>query len=548
VIIDLADSGPELDVEADLCIVGAGAAGLTIVHELRRSAVRVCVIETGGLAASPAADRLNELGDDGAETAEPLNIRPRIFGGSTAEWGGMCCPLDPCDFEPRPTMALHRWPLALRELQPYYERAHAALGLGVGYFDERVWSHLGVEAPAMDPALVQTKFWQFRFPNALPPDSPLRFGPAYLSDFGVGANATAVLNATVVGIDRLPGTARVERLRFLGLNGRSGQVRATVVVLAAGTVENTRLLLNSEFRRASPALGRYFMEHPHVPVGLLSYRDLARLLPGWAVLQRLGRVAVRPKFLPTPAYQRERDILNASIALEMRCGPDCPHRALGDLTRAIRAREAPAIARAAGRVLVSPRRAGATVYRKSRGRPGCRGHGGIVLYSRSEQEPNPESRIELGPERDVLGVPKATVSWRLTDRDRRTVVDFAGLVGEQLRRLGAVGPTRPEWLVEPQGWSELLRGGPHHSGTTRMSDSPATGVVDRNSRVHGADNLYVVGPAVFPTGGYANPMYTTVALALRAADELRRRLEEYRSIGSLETISERRVGQSSTLA
>jgi choline dehydrogenase-like flavoprotein len=171
-----------------------------------------------------------------------------------------------------------------------------------------------------------------------------------------------------------------------------------------------------------------------------------------------------------------------------------------------------------------------------------------VLYSRSEQEPNPESRIELGPERDVLGVPKATVSWRLTDRDRRTVVDFAGLVGEQLRRLGAVGPTRPEWLVEPQGWSELLRGGPHHSGTTRMSDSPATGVVDRNSRVHGVDNLYVVGPAVFPTGGYANPMYTTVALALRAADELRRRLEEYRSIGSLETISERRVGQSSTLA
>lgn len=543
-IIDLADSGPELDLRADLCVVGAGAAGLTIVHELRRSPLRICVLETGGLDRSPGADQLNEVDDDGADGTELLNIRPRLFGGSTAEWGGMCCPLDPCDFAPRPSMPLHGWPITPRELQPYYERAHTALGLGVGYFDERIWSDLGSLAPAMDPERVQTKFWQFRSPNALPPDSPLRFGPTYLADFAAGANPTAVLNATVVGLERLPGAARVDRVRFRGHNGRTGQVRAGAVVLAGGTIENTRLLLNSEFRGASPALGRYFMEHPHVPVGLLSYRDLDRLLPGWAALQRLGRIAVRPKFIPTASYQAERDILNVSIALEMRCGPDCPHRTLGDLTRAIRSRAATDIARAGGRALVHPGRAAATVYRKSRGRPGCRGHGGVVLYSRSEQEPNLASCIELSAERDALGVPKASVRWRLTDRDRRTVVDFAGLVAGQLRQLGAARLTEPDWLAEPDGWSELLRGGPHHSGTTRMSDSPRTGVVDRNSRVHGVANLYVAGPSVFPTGGYANPMYTTVALAMRAADMLKNRLGRFRS---LQIIGDRPVGQSSTL-
>jgi len=69
-----------------------------------------------------------------------------------------------------------------------------------------------------------------------------------------------------------------------------------------------------------------------------------------------------------------------------------------------------------------------------------------------------------------------------------------------------------------------VHGTAHHIGTTRMSASPSSGVVDPQCRVHGVDNLYVAGSSVFPTGGWAFPTLTIVALALRVADSLRQRM------------------------
>jgi len=523
--VDFGEGGPDLLIEADLCVIGAGAAGLTIVHELRRSPLRICVIETGGLDRDPAADGFSTAAVDGLPTLDLLATRPRMFGGSTVEWGGMCCPMDECDFETRPDMPLHGWPLSLADLQPYYRRAHAALGIGPPYFDERVWSDLGIQPPRVDPRRLLTKFWQYRSPGLLPPDSPVRFGQAYRSDFASGTQLKAVLNATVVDIVRSPGRDAVEHVEFRSISGRRGQVRATAFVLAAGAVENARLLLASDFSGCSAALGRYFMEHPHVGVGRLSHRDTGRLLPKWVVLQRSRGVSFRPKFLPAPAYQRERDILNASMALEVRCAPDCPHRALAVFAQGVREkRPASEVARSAGRVVAHSGVLAGAAYRRTLGRHACPGHGGLVLYCRSEQEPNPASRVVLARDRDALGVNRAEVSWRLTDRDRRTVVDFANLVASELRRLGAANLTLDSWLDAPGGWPVETRGGPHHSGTTRMSSTPATGVVDMHSRVHGVANLYAVGASVFPTGGYANPTYTVVALAMRAADHLQSRL------------------------
>lgn len=524
---DLGDGGQDLALEADLCVVGGGEAGLTIANELRRSGLRICVIETGGLDRDPLADALNNTVADGSPTLDLHGTRPRVLGGSTAAWGGMCCPLDACDFETRPSMPLHGWPISLAELQPFYERAHAALGLGPPYFDERLWSVLGSPPPPVDHRRLRTKFWQYRSPGVLPTDSPLRFGQAYRSDLASAADVTVVLNATVVTLDRAPGTDRVEGVEIRSIAGRCGRVTAKVVVLAGGTVENTRLLLSSDFSSCSDTLGRYFMEHPHMPVGTIPYADMRRVLPQWAVLQRSRRMSLRPKFLPTPAFQRERDILNACMALEVRCPPDCPHLALSEIKRGLNeGRIVSGVVRSTRRIAASPGTIAAAAYRRYRGSDVCPGHASIDLYCRSEQEPNPSSRIVLSEDRDALGVNLAKISWRLTDRDRRTVVDFADLVGSELRRLGASGVTLEGWLHEPDAWSPEIRGGPHHSGTTRMSDTSTTGMVDKDSRVHGVDNLYVVGSSVFPTGGYANPTYTIVALAIRAADHIKGQLRD----------------------
>ncbi|MGH9026840.1 MAG: GMC oxidoreductase, partial [Acidimicrobiia bacterium] len=142
------------------------------------------------------------------------------------------------------------------------------------------------------------------------------------------------------------------------------------------------------------------------------------------------------------------------------------------------------------------------------------------VFLRSEQVPDPENRVTLTDEVDALGVPLVHLNWDVTAVDldciRRTLAIVAprlGLGGSRLQLDPAVG--------SPAG---AISGGSHHMGTTRMNDDPHLGVVDAECRVHGVANLYVAGSAVFPTGGYANPTLTLVALTLRLADELRRRL------------------------
>ena len=138
----------------------------------------------------------------------------------------------------------------------------------------------------------------------------------------------------------------------------------------------------------------------------------------------------------------------------------------------------------------------------------------LTVYARSEPSPNPESRVVLGRERDRLGVRRPVLSWRLNDRDFRSIEASLEVLAQAL---GAAGVGRLR--VNPR-YRETIKGGEHQMGTTRMGQDPATSVVDRDCRVHGTDALYVAGSSVFPTVGCANPTLTICALAARLADHL----------------------------
>jgi choline dehydrogenase-like flavoprotein len=165
---------------------------------------------------------------------------------------------------------------------------------------------------------------------------------------------------------------------------------------------------------------------------------------------------------------------------------------------------------------------------RARSRTGLRG---LYLMVRAEQAPNPDSRVILSGDRDALGVPKAALHWQLSRQDKETVSVLAETLGAEFSRVG-LGTIEPsEWLdSDDAAWpvdptvSKHPIAGYHHMGTTRMSDDPSRGVVDAQCRVHGYANLYVAGSSVFPTGGWANPTLTIIALAYRLADELDRRL------------------------
>ena len=141
----------------------------------------------------------------------------------------------------------------------------------------------------------------------------------------------------------------------------------------------------------------------------------------------------------------------------------------------------------------------------------------------AEHLPHRSSRVVLATDRDALGMPRLRTQVAFTEQDVRTVEKFHRVLAAQLSATGtgAFHAYDPDLVSQIEDRLTHFNSMYHHLGTTRMSASPATGVVDRDCRVHGVDNLYVAGGSVFPTGGYANPTLTVVALALRLADRLR---------------------------
>jgi choline dehydrogenase-like flavoprotein len=148
----------------------------------------------------------------------------------------------------------------------------------------------------------------------------------------------------------------------------------------------------------------------------------------------------------------------------------------------------------------------------------------VELIGYFEQAPNPDSRITLAREHDRLGLPKVCVDWRLTALDRYTYRTAASLFGTELARVGGGTYQPAAWLSGDDNATAQVHTTAHHLGGTRMADDPEQGVVDRRCRVHGMDNLHVAGSSVFPTGGWAFPTFTVVALSLRLAEHLHMQL------------------------
>jgi len=138
-----------------------------------------------------------------------------------------------------------------------------------------------------------------------------------------------------------------------------------------------------------------------------------------------------------------------------------------------------------------------------------------------EQMPDPESRVTLADDVDVLGLRRLRVDWRVADIEGQTARRTTETVGSELERLALGIAGMPPWMIGPEDPAESLIETRHHIGTTRIAVNPRKGVVDASCGVHGTTNLFVAGSSVFTTGGHANPTLAIVALAIRLADNLR---------------------------
>ena len=140
-----------------------------------------------------------------------------------------------------------------------------------------------------------------------------------------------------------------------------------------------------------------------------------------------------------------------------------------------------------------------------------------------EQVPNPSSRITLSDRRDRLGMRIPRIDWRVSEEEARAMRRITELMVEQLSRMGFEPPVFEDWVRDGAMLPQTFQDFAHPTGTTRMANDPARGVVDGQCQVHGVNGLFIGGSSVFPTAGHANPTQMIVALALRLADTLKSR-------------------------
>jgi choline dehydrogenase-like flavoprotein len=540
VIIDARLGAGGKNLDADVCVVGAGPVGIAVALSLVERGLEVIVLEAGSIEPDVDSQRF-AAGEIAGRIYDPLDhARGRSFGGSARLWnvdlgGGMpgarMRRFDAIDFIEREWVPYSGWPFPLEALIPFYEQAESFFGIeGQAYFLPSTASDSNPFGDKQSPLECTI----FRFATV----EPILDRRQQIME---ESKLTVLLNAIVVELERVTGSEEIARLHAMSLTGNDYAVHADAYVLATGGIENARILLMTDLDGEGQRgignqyglVGRFFMEHPHTRAGFVLPRDTDQefllkevknfgeaLGEPWfrvrdevAAKYRFGNMAVGLKPVPPSEVRRVRSMGRSSQAVQavkkLRARASDGSRGTGslELMKAV-LRGGPEIAGA------SLRKAWWLLGETLRG--ANQEHGmSLRIDVMSEQTPNPESRVTLSSQLDPIGMPRATLNWKLVDRDFDALTQLSSLVADLVKRRGIGKLAVPfERSSAPVNW------GFHHMGTTRMHSDPTQGVVDEFGRVHEMENLYIAGSSVFPTGGVSNPTLTAVALSLRLADHI----------------------------
>jgi choline dehydrogenase-like flavoprotein len=515
-LIDAREIEPGTLLEADLCIAGAGAAGITLAREFRDGPLRVILLESGGFEGDGATQNLYRGEARGSMTrfADYTRVsRLRFFGGTTNHWAGWCRPLDDLDFRKRDWVPQSGWPIERADLDEAYARACALCEIQP--FDT---GEFAIERPdrpliGIDPRAAQLETKPFFY------SPPTRFGERYRTDIVDAPAVRLMLHANLVKLDVRADGRAITGIRVEAEPGRAFRVRARQYVLALGGLENPRLLLHSDdffgngIGNEHDLVGRNFMEHLTVGIGkVLLWRneEAASLYTGKMRSRRHGH-KVRGAISTAESFQATKQTLNYGAILSAIKGDKRDRDAPPDFGSTSRSldRNLESLAR------LEPEgdlRVNRWPYKPTLAR--------ITVHG--EQSPNPDSRVTLTSKRDRFGMRRIRLDWRINDLDRHSVYESTR---EVARGMIASFRGRVRMHVNPDDPDSFrISFQSHHMGTTRMSENPREGVVDANCKVHGLDNLYIAGSSVFPSTGFANPTLTLVALAWRMSNTLKARL------------------------
>lgn len=493
-------------LRADVAIVGAGPAGLTLARELAGAGLDVALIESGTERRHSKANELNR--GTSAGYAFPLaTSRNRAFGGTSGLWrdttGLRVRPLDAMDLDASAVSGAPGWPVSFDELQKYYAAALDDLQLPCAFEPADRALHAGNPLSAFEQMFL--------------------FGPhdhfvAMRDAVERSPRINLVLDATVTSVETTGDGRAVRRLSARSLSGSGFSIEARRFILASGGLENPRILLASRTIRPNGVanqndlVGRFFMDHISQDVAYLPGPTTAVDVAAFQEHSGVAGKKAQAMFALPAAEIRTRDLMNAAVWIAPVSGAEISPgvRAARSLRYSFGARPLDgSLLRRAATAAGSPR----ALVKYAQGQRSKQAPEALAFRIMAEQAPNADSRVMLASRTDALGMPRMRLNWKVSDIDRASIRGHIEGLAETFRGLGLGSVHISDDLdVLP------LVANHHHMGTTRMHVDPRLGVVDSDCRTHEVANLFIAGSSVFPSGGYVNPTLTILALARRLAE------------------------------
>ncbi|WP_176510855.1 FAD-dependent oxidoreductase [Pseudomonas faucium] len=461
----------------DVCIIGAGPAGITLALRLAQAGWRVVLLEGGGHEYAPRSQALYKCTSSGLELyAEETRLR--FLGGTSNHWAGRCRPFTASDFAVQPPGDLPGWPIPYAEIERYLPAAMDIVDLPQG----KAFQPLNV-------ALKGDDFDADRF--LLSP--PTRFAQKYAAALNDTPGLDVFINCNCVDLEFDKASGRLASIQVSDYERNRQRLVAKKFILATGAIENARQLLNSQSLQAAGVVspdglaGRCFMEHLNIDMGTFILSN--------------GQDGSQHQYYTTDAFVAEY------------------HAGKGNVTTAV-LEEVRTYGRTAEvKHFLENLACDMGVASKIAfiANFSCPGDG--VISTMIEQFPNVQSHLSLLDEKDALGMGKVNVNWSLSEHDRHTIKCIGSELAKQFADTG-LGFVKLNDFVYDTSLALKLQPHAHHMGTTRMAASPEFGVVDSDCKVFGTHNLYVAGSSIFATSGASNPTMPLLQFAVRLAEHL----------------------------
>jgi choline dehydrogenase-like flavoprotein len=512
--IDLDEALPGSEFHSEICVIGAGIAGLLLATRLARSGIRVHLLEAGGKELERRSQSLYRVEMSGQVYRGATEGRYRIFGGSSTQWGGQILPFPPDIFQPDAACPSTPWPISEREIETYYPEVERTLGVNKLPFGAQLTEILGDAAvPPSDCIAARFSKWA--------PFAKRNLARTLGAEVLDHPQVTLFLHANAVSLSAAAADPqRIGSATVLNYARQSFRFTSSYFIVCTGTIESSRLLLCSpDVPNSDDQIGRYFHDHLSFHAARIPPPARRRILR-WAGPFYVHATTHSCKLEASQGI-RIRERLLAVMAHVVVIEPE--DSGIAAVRAMLRALQHGRFKDALSSKLLPLLRGSGDVFRlwfeaRFHHRRAVSNRADLRINIDVEQASDPENRILLSAQLDELGMPIPVVHWRVGDLERDTAVRYARIVRDYLHDAGI---DELEWHSSVDGDTKPdLLDTYHAMGGLRMGDDPKTSVVNRDLAVHGLQNLYVSSCAVFPSGGSSNPTFTLMALTLRLADRL----------------------------